>query len=217
MNTLLRDKLANESFWLGGASAPAPAPLAPILDTFNRANGSLGANWGGAADNCGSYPMEVSSNQLIATQPYTSEYWTTTFGAHQMVYIQILALADNQGVGLNLCVGNPSSPTSFGYETFIRRVGSSYVASVYKWNSGCSYVEPGGILPFSFTLGDYFGSIRNGNDIELYTSSDGISWTLVRTITEASYVSGGYIGVYTENASVGAPILMDNFGGGTLS
>ena len=60
-------------------------PTTPVLDNFNRANGAIGANWGGYAS-----AFSIASNQLDVTAGGFDTYtiWNaTSFGADQEAYI----------------------------------------------------------------------------------------------------------------------------------
>ena len=70
---------------------PAPAPTTPVLDNFNRANGTAGGNWS-LLKSSGFAKMNVSGNTAVdsSTSQYAWNYWTTaTFGPDAEAYVTI--------------------------------------------------------------------------------------------------------------------------------
>jgi len=64
-----------------------------VLDTFNRANGAPGANWGGATSN-----FQIASNQLdvVSAGDTGPLLWSpTSFGATQQACVKLAAIDGN--------------------------------------------------------------------------------------------------------------------------
>jgi len=186
-----------------------PSGSTPVLDNFIRPDGGLGANWGTDPSGCGNIHHDIKSNKLRTDQIYTEDFWAASaFAADQEAFVFVDHLEDTQGTGLVLRANSHN-----GYEIFIRRTGSSYVLTQYSFTPGCLYENlPDTDIPFADNM--WFGAACVGQEIRSYTSPDGITWTLRHTATWDKHLGGGNIGLYSENASVPAPIVYTAFGGG---
>lgn len=190
----------------------SPSGQNTTLDLFQRAdNASMGSNWSTDPSGCGNSSHTIVSNHMNAAAQYVENLWgATVFDADQEVFIKVPALLDSQGVGLLLRVD-----TNSGYETFLRRNGSDYELTHYSFTPGCTYENTSIVLiPFASDL--YFGVTVIGDTLKTYTSADGVSWVLRDTTVWNKHSGAGSIGVYTENANLGA-ISLDDFGGGSIN
>ncbi len=185
-------------------------PSAPVLDNFNRANGSIGANWSGATSLYG-----ISSNQLlIGSGGYGSDlYWNpASFGADQEAYFtftQVNSSADAQGVGLKA-----QSNTGWGNGLLaVIYIAPLSTVQVMTYTPIQGWVQSGSNISASFSIGDQFGARARANGtVEVYKNGSLLG---TRDVTAWPYYnSGGYIGMGFVNAN-GAKV--DDFGGGNVS
>jgi hypothetical protein len=196
---------------LGFNVLPAPTLLsAGILDTFDRANGSIGASWSGYTS-----AFSVAANQLdVATNGYdTYIFWSTTsFGADQEAYItfsQVDADAPEQSLLLK-------SQNSSSYGNGVIEVlydANADIVQVWTYHLTNGWVQHGANIPVVFANGDQFGAhaLANGT-IEVYKNNGMLA---TRSITTwPFYAAGGYIGLWLANSS---DALLNNFGGGTVT
>ncbi len=185
-------------------------PTTSVLDTFNRANGTIGTNWGGYSS-----AFSISSNQLdvIIGGFDTYVFWSnTSFGADQEAYVtfsQVDPAAPEQSLLLK-----SQSNTSYGNGVIeVLYDANADVVQVWTFHPTGGWVQRGANIPVIFVNGDQFGAraLANGT-VEVYKNSVLLA---TRSITGwALYASGGYIGLWFADA---ASALLDNFGGGNVS
>lgn len=185
-------------------------PSTPLLDDFNRANGSIGSNWSG-----NTFGYNIASNQLSVDYSGSNSdiYWSNEpFGADQEAYVTLTDM-DTGAWEQNLLL-KAQSDNTWGdgvLEVLYDPSGQRVQVWTYEWPQG--WVQHGVDIPVTFVDGDQFGAraladgtvdvYRNG---ELLATRDMTSWS--------HYADGGYVGLWfigAENA------ILDNFGGGTLS
>lgn len=190
-----------------------PIPNNGILDNFNRADGSPGANWSVAKN---TYPVpNIISNELNWAQ-FPSLYWNPTmFAADQEVYAKTAPGAGgNRDVGFLLRWTSPGAGAENGYWLHCTAV-SPYYAELFKIVAGSATT----LGYFNFTTDPtdvYFWATAIGSSIKLYGSPDGIYWTLRRTWTDTTFAGAGYIGLYQQNNGGGPYPTLDDFGGGSI-
>lgn len=185
--------------------------LPPILDNFNRANGSVGSNW---TANFASLDSIVS-NQLEVTQ---SQVWNqgATIG-ETMVYLTLAAVGSSGMLALQArAQGNLNAP-----DMYVGRVtvGSNIQFVRYIAGSG-DFVGSDIPLSSALTAGDrlLFECLNEGGDVRLnfYRSTDGGStWVLEGSVLDNNaqkILTPGRIGVGTYNTPSGW--FVDDFGGG---
>jgi hypothetical protein len=185
-------------------SAPASSgPQAPILDTFNRANGPLGANW--ATVYGGFLDFVVSANQIVSSSSgYAWDYWAAQqFGPDSEAYATIKGLSSD---AVRVCARlvNPTSSARSGY--CVQQAGSTW--SIRRIDHGASTTLAQTSQPV--TAGDRIGIIVNGSTIQAWYAPTNGSWTQLLTTTDTTYTQTGYLALETRTTP------LDNFGGGTL-
>jgi len=187
-------------------------PTNGVLDNFNRADGSVGANWSVAMAD---YPVPgILSNELNWPQ-YPSMYWNPTlFNADQESFVKCVTSIYNAKRGHLLRFTNPNSAVENGYHVLCTN-GESCYASLNKIVAGdqteIAYanwvMDPTDVWSWVTIIGSV---------IKLYGSADGITWTLRTTWTDTTFSGGGYIGLWSQNNGSGPFGRMDNFGGGNV-
>lgn len=206
--------LAQPSYASSSATAPTCSPYygggfpsASILDNFNRANGGMGSNWGGATAG-----YAISSNQLRVPSGGDVYWKTSNFGSNQEVFVK-LANMDNsaQEVGLLL-----KAQSSSAYDNGVLKIQydpAQNVVRVWTFTNAQGWVQRGTDMPISFSTGDRFGARATaGGLVQVFRNS-----TLVGSadVTEwPFYTAGGYIGLWMINVD---STLLDDLGGGNSS
>lgn len=190
-------------------STPGGFPAKPVLDNFNRANGSIGSTWSGATT-----AFSISSNQLdvIASGSSTYILWnSSSFGTDQEAYVTISQIdtATNNEHGLILKSQSSKSTTSGLID--VRYDGVGHAVQVWTYHSTQGWVQYGPSISVTFANGDQFGArARPDGFVEIYQNGALLG---TRSITSwPFYANGGYIGLWFVNAPAA---LLDNFGGGT--
>jgi hypothetical protein len=191
-------------------SAQSAFPSTSVLDTFNRANGGLGANWGGYSS-----AFSIVSNQadVVASGYDTYTFWSaTSFGGDQEAYFtfsQVDADAPEQSILLK-------SQNSSSYGNGVIEIlydANADIVQVWTYHPTGGWVQRGANIPVVFANGDQFGAraLASGS-VEVYKNG---ALLATRSITGwALYAGGGYIGVWFADS---ADARFDNFGGGNVS
>ncbi|HEY7422171.1 MAG TPA: hypothetical protein VH541_09170, partial [Gaiellaceae bacterium] len=101
-------------------------PTAPVLDNFNRANGSVGSNW--AVMHAGSFSaMNVANNVAVdpgSASQYAWNYWSAaTFGPDVEAYATVATNSGNDVLRIGARV-NVNSSTYSGYFVSIAATGT---------------------------------------------------------------------------------------------
>ncbi len=96
---------------------PAAPPTTPVLDTFNRANGSVGSNW--TVMHAGSFStMNIANNVAVnpgSASQYAWNYWNpATFGPDVEAYATVATYSGNDTLRIGARVSVNSSTYS-GY------------------------------------------------------------------------------------------------------
>jgi hypothetical protein len=184
------------------------APSTPILDTFDRANGALGANW---AQLVVSYSMPlIVSNQMNWPQFPSAAWNASAFAADQEVYIQGQN-PTTAGVQLMVRMNNINTSSLNGYGVNASSDPGSAVEA-FSWTGGVA--SSLGFFTGIIQSGDSYRWLNiTGNTLSLYAGSDGVSYALRKQwTTDGLYTGTGRIGVYNPNN--GSASFIDNFGGG---
>ena len=138
-------------------------PATAVLDSFDRANGGLGASWSGSS---GGYSV---AGNLLSVGSGGDVYWRgTAFGADQEVFITfstLKATAEEQDLLLK-----SQSSTSYGsgvIEVWYDAAGGRI--QVWTYSSAQNWVQRGADVPGKFACVDQFGAgARATGQGELY-------------------------------------------------
>jgi hypothetical protein len=201
--------LTHDSDAIQTTVVPAVFPIAPVLDNFNRANGSIGGNWSGNTNQ-----HLISSNHLNVDDngSNTDIYWgNEAFGADQEAYVTFTHI-DPYATEHDLLLKAQSNST-WGdgvLEVLYDLAGERVQVWTYEWPA--EWVQHGEDIPATFADGDTFGAraLADGT-VEVYKNGTLLG---TRDITAWSYYAdGGYIGLWFIGAQ---DAILDDFGGGTL-
>ncbi len=185
------------------ATASPAFPNTVILDNFNRANGGIGANWGGAT---GSYA--ISSNQLKVVKS-GAIFWKTQYGASQQVFVTLNSIVS--GSEIDLVLKSQSNQYNNRGMLEVTYDPSNKLVKVQAYTPGSGWTQYGANIALSLANGDQFGATA-GPDGSVKVYKNG---TLIATRSVAGWTyaaSGGYIGLWMVSVNNS---LLDNFGGGT--
>jgi hypothetical protein len=181
-----------------------------VLDTFNRANGAIGGNWGGATSS-----FQIASNQLDVTNGGDAGplLWSpTSFGATQQACVKFAAIdANADDIALVL---KAHSNTGLGNGLMeVLYDPTPGVIRVWTYDPTNTWVKRGADLSASFAVGDTLRVIaRSNGQVEIYKNT-----TLLGTRDASAWTyssQGGYIGLWSLN---GPNTFFDDFGGGTYT
>ena len=179
-------------------------PSTGILDNFNRSNGSLGPNWGGATSG-----YSIVTNYLDVGKSGGSVLWTTRFGTDQEVFVT-LTTVDPNGSEQDLLLKSQSATTwSNGVIKVLYNAPKKSV-QVWTYSSAQGWVQRGTSISVTFANGDRFGArARTNGIVEIYRNSsligslDASGWTYT--------ANNGYIGFWFISSRSSN---FDDFGGG---
>jgi hypothetical protein len=180
---------SNTATLVGGTGS---FPSTGLLDSFNRANGAIGASWSGA-----NASYAIASNQLDVVSN-GAIFWNTAFIQNQEVYVRAQTIdPDSSGLSLLLKAQNPTRPDdgviSVTYFPTLRVVRISTYSPTQGW------VQRSSDMPMTLLPGDQFGArARTDGFVEVYRNgalvgtSDVRGWPL--------FATSGYIGVWVETS-----------------
>lgn len=184
-------------------------PTTSVLDAFNRADGALGANWTSPAFGA-TGTARIASNALhmdvggVLSSP--AAWSASQFGPDVEVYCTMASLTSSfPSVECRLS-SLLSSRT--GYLVFLNTGGSQITVS-RRDNGSTTDLHT---YSQAFSAGDSFGMSCVGSTISTYYKPAAGAWTLLGTVTDATYSNAGYVSV-DAYASLNA---VDDFGGGTI-
>jgi hypothetical protein len=188
------------------STLPGVFPSNTALDNFNRADGGLGANWGGTISG-----YVVATNQLKVNSGQDIYWKTTSFGASQEVYVTVTSL-QSSAVEIDLLLKSQSSSTwgNGVIEVWYDPLGQK--VQVWTYDGASGWIQRGADLPVVFVTGDQFGAKATANgQVTIYRNGVLLG---TRDVSGWAYsANGGYIGLWCVNANT---MLFDNFGGGNV-
>jgi len=181
-------------------------PATIVLDTFNRASGSIGSNWFGTTSG-----YRIASNQLDVRSG-GAIFWTSLFSANQEVYATITTV-DGVGTEHDLLLKSQSRTTYTGGVIEVKYDPVAKTIQVLTYSSAQGWVQRCALNAITLVNGNQFGARAKANGIvEVYRngvmlmSCDVSAWTYS--------ANGGYIGLWFINSG---NAFLDNFGGGNLT
>ena len=187
-------------------------PATSVLDTFNRANGSIGSNWSGYTD-----VFSISSNQLDVSSADSWEshiYWNASkFSADQEVFVTFQQV-DGYAWEQDLLLKAQSAGPDYGDGVIeVLYSASSHSVEVFTYDTNQDWQSHGIINNVTFSAGDQFGARAKPNgDVLVY--KNGILLDTKSVVSWTYYDDEGWIGLWFANADT---TILDNFGGGTVS
>jgi hypothetical protein len=185
------------------------APVNSILDNFNRANGAPGANWTLAV---ATYTIPNIVGNALDWPTYPSLAWATQFGADQEAFVRMVGTSSQIFFLLRFAGLNTGAESGY----LVSAQPADGAVEAWKWSSGAgSAVSLGFQNGVLLTTDLYLWAEIVGNTINLYGSSDGVTYTLRKTWTDSTYNRSGYIGLHSSYNPI--PSSLDGFGGGTIA
>jgi hypothetical protein len=179
------------------ANMPAPAPVALstiVLDTFNRAKGVVGSNWGGLTST--SF-YKIASNRLDV-QLGGPMVWKSAFGATQDAFLTLQTIdkqSPSQGLLLKVQPGGMPDAGAIAvvYDAQARAVRvSTLQLGTKSWTSYPKWAA-------TFTNGDRLGARALGSGtVEIYKNGT-LQGSVTLNAADKSFFNskGGMIGVWT--------------------
>lgn len=187
-------------------------PTASLLDAFTRADGTLGANWGGLIYSGPSVHMEIASDQAVssgATAEFASAVWAaSTYSDPCEVWAKCAPGPVGSNPYVMACISSAGTANPTGYKVLALANGSG--VQLERQDSGSATtlgtwepVAPGTVIGVGMSIVD--GTLR----AYLW---DGTSWTFAGSATDSTYTSGS-LGLGYDRDDTSAPFVA--FGGGT--
>ncbi len=181
-------------------------PTTGVLDSFDRADGPIGANWSG---NVGGYAIAANRLDVGVSEDI---YWNvSSAGQDQEAYVTLSVIDPNAGeIGLVLR-GQSANAADPGLVDVVYRPATGQV-EVWTYTDTKGWVKAGDDIPVGFANGDQFGARATASgQVEVYRNGTLLG---TRDLIGWDYsTSNGYIGLF----SLGAQnVVLDNFGGGTV-
>jgi hypothetical protein len=191
------------TYTAGASVAAFPNSDSVVLDNFNRANGAAGSDWGEIDP---SYPIpSIASNQMAGTNSH-SGYWNHVMPNDQEIYMHLTtAMSANMDYVLMARItGSLPTTSENGYCAYF----DTASVTIKRSDAGVKTV----LATFAVVPGAWIGMRVTGNVIRVFTSSDGITWTLIGSVTDNTYTSG-LIGWFFNSFVSGTAFSFDDFGG----
>lgn len=198
----------------------AAFPYTPVRDNFNRADGAIGANWGGQ-----SARFAINSNQLNVTAAGLSTvHWSSqSFGPNQEAFFTFTNIAANaEEVGLLLKLNGASaananmSAINVNYD---RRPGQNNI-QIWTHQTGQGWRLRATFPGVTFNMGDQLGA-RTLADGTVNVYRNGVLLGAASVLGGAApqwpaalAAGGGRIGIYYVTPA--NSVSVDNFGGGDV-
>jgi hypothetical protein len=174
-----------------------------LLDDFNRANGSIGANWSGNTAN-----YAINTNQLAATNTSGGQInWNGTYGTDQeasMTLSTIQSTSDELGLLLKVQSGNTAMIEAL-YNPKLSRV------EVWTYSTSQGWIRRATING-SFSAGQVLRArARPSGIVDVYRNG-----ALIGSANVSAWsfnAQGGGIGIWLANTTTSR---IDNFSGGNV-
>ncbi len=198
-------------------ACPPPPPTdaclpTTILDTFNRADGNVGANWRGATSTS-FYRLAANRLDVQAGGPL---YWNpTAFGNSQAAFVT-LSTVDPKGPsqGLLLKVQSGSVPEAGAIAVVYDAVAKAVRVSTLRLGAlaWTSY----GNTAVAFSNGDKLGACAKANgQVRVYKNDTLVKTVMLNTADQGFFnAKGGKVGVW---AALAPQAFLDDFGGATIT
>lgn len=188
---------------------PGAFPATGVLDTFDRANGAVGANWRGLTATA-LYRIDRNRLDVGGGGPI---YWNSPFGPNQEAYVTLSEVdTRSSSQGLLLKVQDGSFPDAGAITAVYDARARAVRVTALRVGASSWTAHPS--VPATFANGDQFGArVTDSGVVRLYRNGGELG-TITLTPADAAFFNarGGRIGIST----LAAPqALLDDFGGGT--
>jgi hypothetical protein len=205
----------NPSGSTAASSAPTSvaawlAPVTPILDTFNRANGAAGSNWSLIAPT-GFAAMNVSGQTAVdsSTTKFAWNFWNAaSFGPNVEAYCTIsTAGADTFRIGARVTGGTAS------YTGYFASITGTGAWSIIRIDAGAPTTLASGVTQ-TLAAGDKIAIRIIGSRVTALHYTTAAQWSQVLSYDTAAdtvkYTGAGRIATEFRAGAI------DDFGGGSL-
>ena len=192
---------------------PAAPPTTPVLDNFNRANGSVGSNWTNM--HAGSFStMNIANNVAVnpgSASQYAWNYWNpATYGPDVEAYATVANYSGND----TLRIGARVSANSSTYSGYFVSITATGVWSIIRiTNATVTTLASGVTDPIS--SGDQIGIRIVGSVITALHRTAANGWVAVLTYDTANdstrYTAAGSLSFEFRTSTI------DDFGGGLVA
>jgi hypothetical protein len=189
------------------------APSTPILDTFNRANGAAGGNWGTMRPS-GFATMNISGNAAVDSSAslFAWNYWkVAAFGPDVEAYATIASYGAGDTIRVGARVTGAGTTAYSGYYVWVTSTGTWTIIRIDK---GASPTTLASGVTQPLASGDRLGIRVVGSLITALHYSAGSGWAAV-----LSYDTSGDTIRYTAAGNIAFEFrssTLDDLGGGTL-
>lgn len=191
-------------------------PTTGLLDTFNRANGALGANWTKGIYATTDSGLTITTNVVLSDgaggRANAHGFWNPgTFGPDSEATLDVVS-ASGTVVGLWVrLTGTTGSMNGYAWK---RDIGGA-TNEMSRYDAGAQTVLGVSTNGSGFAAGDSWGLEIVGNALKAYRKPSAGSWALESgtSRTDSTYTGAGNIGVEVW----GGGTSLDNFGGGTVT
>ena len=192
---------------------PTPPPTTPVLDTFNRANGSVGSNW--TVMHAGSFStMNIANNVAVnpgSASQYAWNYWNpATFGPDVEAYATVATYSGND----TLRIGARVSVNSSTYNGYFVSIAANGLWSILRITAGLPTTLASGVTD-PISSGDQIGIRIVGSVITALHKTTAKGWVALLsydTMNDATrYTTAGSLSFEFRTSTI------DNFGGGLVA
>jgi hypothetical protein len=196
---------------VGVVPQPSLAPTTPVLDNFNRANGSVGANW--TVMKSGSFStMNISGNAAVnpSSTQFAWNYWNAgSFGPDVEAYATVASYGSNDVIRIGARVTGGSS-----YSGYFVAVSAAGVWSIIRIDNGGSPVTLAGGVSDPLASGDQIAIRIVGSVVTALHKTPSGTWRQVLSYDTAHdatrYTAAGRLAIEFRYSTI------DDFGGGGI-
>ncbi len=196
-------------------------PTTGALDTFNRADGALGANWtGGFAGDANNLTIVSNAATSASTSAFGGSSWNTQIGPDFELWV-LLAAGFDAGATNELWLEVFDSQSSSSMNGFAVVIGGDSSSSwkglhMVRFDTG----TPTTLITDTtqtWAAADSFGFTRTGTTLQAWRKTGAGAWTQVGTDqTDSHYLTALWPGAEVMIQNVHQATI-DTFNGGTLS
>jgi hypothetical protein len=207
------DTAGNTASAAASYSVLSTFPTTGVLDTFNRANGSVGSSWEGLT---GSNFYKIAGNKLDVQVGGPLVWKPTAFGSSQEAFVTLSTIdSKNPSQGVLLKVQTGSVPNSGAISVVYDAKAKAVRVSALRLGQNGAWTLYANQAA-TFASGDVLGArAKADGTILIYKNGTQVASVTLNAADGAFFNSkGGKIGIWTVAAS---NAILDDFGGGTVA
>ncbi len=189
------------------------APTTPLLDSFNRANGGVGANWA-LIKPSGFSAMNIAGNAAVdpSSTAFAWNYWkAATFGPDSEAYVTISSYAAGDVIRIGARVSGGGTNSASGYYVAVSATG---VWSILRIDNGGTPVTLVSGVTQPLAAGDKLAIRIVGSLVTALHCTTATAWVRVLSYDTSQdsvrYTAAGRLALEFRTSTV------DDFGGGTI-